>query len=452
MRLQEGETAFHDAAECLRAAVGDGEDASGDAMGVLAKVVGYLSCFSMNLNRDDEVVLGLVAEGLGLVEKAEACGCDVRAEEGYLRCMQGIMEYFNGHPESCQSLERSLALYRELGDRWSTAEVLVCLSRVNGLTGDHGAAKRNLEESQAIYRDLGDAAGLARSVLSLGGVNLALGRLELGERLAREGLTVGQELGDRDLTAHAKSLLGAVNALAGEYEAALAHWRESISLLDEMGLVKSGCNLVHDLGRSALALGRYAEAREHLQEALDGAYNINHPFVKAHAWLDLGRLEVQSGQMAEAKGLFEKSIAAFKAVGLHEGESEARCALVYAVEDAVDLKRARENATRALEWVSDQHVFPPLLWALPAAAMLLLKLDQTERAVEVYELACTLPAVAKSRWVADVVGQPIGEATATLPLALVTAAKERGRALDMRATLEELLAEWGSPSSGAAAT
>jgi hypothetical protein len=66
-----------------------------------------------------------------------------------------------------------------------------------------------------------------------------------------------------------------------------------------------------------------------------------------------------------------------------------------------------------------------------------------ERAVEVYALACTFPYVANSRWHQDVIGKPIAAAAAALPPQVVAAAQERGRARDVQATLEELLAEWG---------
>ena len=79
--------------------------------------------------------------------------------------------------------------------------------------------------------------------------------------------------------------------------------------------------------------------------------------------------------------------------------------------------------------------------ALPGAALLLLDQRESERVVEIYALSCTLPAVATSRWFADVVGRPIAAAAATLPPDVVAAARERGRARDMQATVEELVDE-----------
>ena len=81
--------------------------------------------------------------------------------------------------------------------------------------------------------------------------------------------------------------------------------------------------------------------------------------------------------------------------------------------------------------------------ALPVAALILADEGQHERAVELYEMALRYPYVANSRWFEDVAGKEIAAIAAALPPAVVAAAKERGRARDELATIEELIAEWG---------
>ena len=80
---------------------------------------------------------------------------------------------------------------------------------------------------------------------------------------------------------------------------------------------------------------------------------------------------------------------------------------------------------------------------LPATPLCLLDAGEIERAIEVYELACTLPVIANNMWVQDMVGKPISEATRGLSSDVVAAAKERGRARDVLATCRELAEEFG---------
>jgi hypothetical protein len=92
--------------------------------------------------------------------------------------------------------------------------------------------------------------------------------------------------------------------------------------------------------------------------------------------------------------------------------------------------------------------FSPVARALSPLLMALLLADQheAERAVELYALAERYPFVASSRWFEDVVGQPMAVIAATLPSAVVAAAKERGRARDLQAAAKELLIELGKRS------
>lgn len=119
----------------------------------------------------------------------------------------------------------------------------------------------------------------------------------------------------------------------------------------------------------------------------------------------------------------------------------AGCALVYARRGLDNPDEARHQLLFALRWTVGRGSFPVLTQALPAAAFLLLDQGETERAVEVYVLACSLPAVANSRWNQDVVGRPIASAAAALPPEVAEAARERGRARDIQATLKELIEE-----------
>ncbi|HUT19668.1 MAG TPA: hypothetical protein VM366_10940, partial [Anaerolineae bacterium] len=83
----------------------------------------------------------------------------------------------------------------------------------------------------------------------------------------------------------------------------------------------------------------------------------------------------------------------------------------------------------------------PLWAALPAVALLLADRGEAERAVELYALAWSVPRVACSRWYEDVAGRELAAAAAGLPPEAREAALACGRAREVWATAEELLAE-----------
>ena len=80
--------------------------------------------------------------------------------------------------------ERSLALYRELGNQWWAAQALFALGYLARREDDSSEAIRRLEESATIYRTLGDPR---QTVLT----NLAVGSHSRVPRAGRESGTTG---------------------------------------------------------------------------------------------------------------------------------------------------------------------------------------------------------------------------------------------------------------------
>jgi len=128
-----------------------------------------------------------------------------------------------------------------------------------------------------------------------------------------------------------------------------------------------------------------------------------------------------------------------EAVGRHQDEKS--WALAISPHSLGDAPGARQHLRLALVLALESGVVPPLLWALPATALLLADEGKIERAVELYALASRHPFVANSRWFEDIAGKALSEVAATLPKNQIAVLQERGRVRDLEATAAELLAE-----------
>jgi hypothetical protein len=102
---------------------------------------------------------------------------------------------------------------------------------------------------------------------------------------------------------------------------------------------------------------------------------------------------------------------------------------------------AWHHLASALERAGKGPHFLELMTVLAGIALLLADEGHIGRAVELYALASRYSFVANSRWFEDVAGSQITALAANLPEAAVTAARQRGRARDLMATVEELLTE-----------
>jgi predicted ATPase/tRNA A-37 threonylcarbamoyl transferase component Bud32 len=111
----------------------------------------------------------------------------------------GCVAYEQGDDERAASLirERSLPLFREIGDRWGIAFALHWLGRVTLRRRHPDRAATLMEESLAIRRETSDKWGVAQSLWGLGKTACLRGDLDRGAELLRESLALRREMGDR---------------------------------------------------------------------------------------------------------------------------------------------------------------------------------------------------------------------------------------------------------------
>jgi hypothetical protein len=155
----------------------------------------------------------------------------------------------------------------------------------------------------------------------------------------------------------------------------------------------------------------------------------------------LGAVALAGAAYGDAQKLSQESVRIFQELGDVQGLHLARRHLGMAAWGLGQRRWARQHLYEALQTMFQVRDVRASIGALPAVTLLLFDEGQLERAVELYALASRYPFVANSRWFEDVAGKHIAAVAATLPTEVVAAAQERGRARDLWATAEELLAE-----------
>ncbi|HEY6296038.1 MAG TPA: protein kinase [Streptosporangiaceae bacterium] len=98
--------------------------------------------------------------------------------------------------EARQFLERSLAIWRELGDKKHQARELNSLGITYNHLGDWDAARSALEESIAIRRELGSQVRLSVALANLGQLESAAGNFDRATQALEEALAIDQDAGD----------------------------------------------------------------------------------------------------------------------------------------------------------------------------------------------------------------------------------------------------------------
>ena len=141
---------------------------------------------------------GHIPEGRRWLERAiDQASDDAGAPVAQLTHWLGVMLDEQGEPEAALRLfERSLAIWRELGDRDKQARELSSLGVTHRWLGHLDTARSVLEESAAIAREIGSDYRLAGALTNLGQVESEAGHLDRATAVLREALAIDRAQGD----------------------------------------------------------------------------------------------------------------------------------------------------------------------------------------------------------------------------------------------------------------
>jgi non-specific serine/threonine protein kinase len=167
--------------------------------------------------------------------------------------------------------EETLAIGRQLGSvgRMITARATDMLGEVLTETGELDKALSLLEKSLAIYRDLGDERGTANMLMQVGWARMRAGAYEAAEHDLREGLNTMRLLGEPRRTAQALGGLGELAIRRGRLDEAEELLSESVDLYwstgDRWGIAAS----MGSLGWMSLRQRQFGRMGEYMAESID---------------------------------------------------------------------------------------------------------------------------------------------------------------------------------------
>jgi predicted ATPase len=204
--------------------------------------------------------------------------------------------------------EESLALWRELADLRGLALALSNLANLAKAQGEYARARALYEECQSIFRELGDHSGIAWSVNHQGDVARQQGDNAHSRVLFEESLASFRQFGDRWGIAAALADLGNLARDQKEFARAHALYAESIKAFQELGHKRGIARLLEAFAGSAVAQGQPeralrlagaaaflrkalgvkipADEQESLQKSLEPARRTLSDRASAAAWLE----------------------------------------------------------------------------------------------------------------------------------------------------------------------
>jgi len=179
---------------------------------------------------------GYVTEGRRWLERA----IELTAEDGGAPLARGahwlgVLLQQQGEPQAALSfLERSLAIWRDLGDQDQQARELNSLGITHHFLGDLDTARALLEDSAAISREIGSDFRLAAALTNLGQAESDAGNFDHATQVLQEALAVDRKQGDMLGVALDQQSLAGVSLRAGRAA-------EARDLISEMADYVASC-------------------------------------------------------------------------------------------------------------------------------------------------------------------------------------------------------------------
>lgn len=207
---------------------------------------------------------------LGKFETALATFTRIGDEREVAWCrnaIAGTKVVLSGGDEAIRGLEVARNEIERVGDLRLLGVVEHNLGLALRGSGDLPAAKDSLERSLKLARDMGDRREEAHSLTSLGVVVGALGDVDQEISYQRQAASIARDVEDGETEALARQNLAVVHRDRGEMPSAVAEFRKAAEIARRIGADSAEADAASQLSLLLRELGRTAEARGWLARA-----------------------------------------------------------------------------------------------------------------------------------------------------------------------------------------
>ncbi|RLT44622.1 MAG: tetratricopeptide repeat protein [Chloroflexi bacterium] len=221
-----------------------------------------------------------------------------------------LTQHQGDRQQALQWVDESIALYRQLGDRWGTAEAL----RESGwvMYGLHQKQPTlaRFEESLQLFRQTGDQAKIASLLTTL--VHLQAGKeFDYTQSITylRESILLLRTTDDTNALFFALTSQADFELQYGNYNAAEVVLNESLNIAQALGMQRDRAIALSQMGNVKLCQGDAPSALGYVQAALEIAQTIGDRDHCMHDWLLLGKVQKALDNLPAAQAAFAETLA-----------------------------------------------------------------------------------------------------------------------------------------------
>jgi predicted ATPase/class 3 adenylate cyclase/Tfp pilus assembly protein PilF len=250
-----------------------------------------------------------------LADQSMALYREVGDRFGMAQCLDHLGSYAlirGDYAGATKIWEEDLALRRQIGDKDGVAWTLSCLANVAFWRGDYEEANDLYIESQHVFHEIGNKWGVSMALSGMGSVILAQGEFDRAARLYEEALTYGREMGDQNTIAGRRYDLARVAWSRGDYEQAGRIYEETLTVVHQLSNKSALAGTLYDLGMVAWAQEDLDLAEKRFNESLAIGHEIEGHYTVAYSLSGLARVAFSQGDYVTADSLYKEALEMFR--------------------------------------------------------------------------------------------------------------------------------------------
>jgi class 3 adenylate cyclase/tetratricopeptide (TPR) repeat protein len=262
------------------------------------------------------------------------------------------------HEEAIASVERSLAIYRELNYQWGVAISLTNLGVLHYSLGKWNEAIQHLEQADKMRSEYGYDPERPIVLKNLGELLISLGDFDRAENRLKISREISQRLGMDIYKIYAELGLCRLNIYRENYPHAEHHLNNAKSLLTPLDIISErGAQFFNLKAYLEYYEKNYQEAKLSAERAMDIAEQVGHIPDKIEAQKILGMIKMELRQFEEAETHFQESIEISRTHGEEFDVAKSlfelgKLYLVWGAEDPQHMSKCRDQA----EWTLDAAI------------------------------------------------------------------------------------------------
>jgi tetratricopeptide (TPR) repeat protein len=202
----------------------------------------------------------------------------------------------------------ALGISQQIDDARGVADASEVMGIIAKYRGDLQTACEHQERSLELYRGLGDLARTAQACNNVGDSYRLWGQMERALEHLNEGLALARRVGNTRDEALLLQTTAEVFLDQGRWESAVAHLEQALALAEESEVVARIIEVHRILGLAYEGVGRLEDARRHLELAEAICWETKHLRFAPQIYLNLASLRTTQGESDEARRYAELAL------------------------------------------------------------------------------------------------------------------------------------------------